>query len=656
MRTRAGWLGVLAVLLCAPSTFGYYLDSGRHFDVRVRAYAQLGILTEDSETPTWDGLAGCATNAQLAKARAITDPAQRQQRLAQLTAGCPPEYSTGDLGQQRNFYNPEFDANLTDFMKWMDGVGGLRFFTPDDLKFRFAWWGFYDGLYDYLNGPWDEHRRTYKTRFSQTDNPATRSKFFNDENKNPRHIYASRNRINELYMDYSHGPVFVRVGRQAISWGEADTIALLDVSNPFDLTLGAPGFFQDVDEARIPLYTLRTTVKLLDNWKALSSLFLDTYLVPGPIDTTVPINPITAGISPFNPDVADPQLSLIAQGQGSSLHTLVVDRLPENTWGNSRWGARLTGVLLRDYTVQGWFFRTFNQAPSPVLLNQSGILLFSQGVTTQVDDRGFRTPVCKKGVTPAGRPCGERAPVVTVLNRALESVVGLAATWFSEPVNGILKAEAELFLGEQAFLPKQNLNPRVQIPGPLRQLIGDNKKYSNAGATANYLRWVIGYDRNFFFRPLNPSNSFILVMSYNSSFNISETGDKDYRTPNAKPGHPNVRNGPIPGTTCQGTASLSNPLCVQIDPHDYEDAYRYEGFMTATVRTEYLHGKLTPQLTVIAGLPGYYAVAPAATYRVTDNLLLSATYLAIVAPDYKAGLGTFRAHDMVQLRMTVQLN
>src|SRR5262249_49950922 len=155
---------------------------------------------------------------------------------------------------------------------------GGSWFSPDDFKFRFAWWGFYDGLYDYLNGPWDEHRRNPNenlgpggstigiTRFSQSDHVGRESYVFNDENKNPRHIYASRNRINELYLDYLKGPVFVRAGRQAISWGESDTIALLDVSNPFDLTLAAPGLFEDVDEARIPLWTLRTTVQLVDNW------------------------------------------------------------------------------------------------------------------------------------------------------------------------------------------------------------------------------------------------------------------------------------------------------------------------------------------------------------------------------------------------------
>ena len=73
------------------------------------------------------------------------------------------------------------------------------------------------------------------------------------------------------------------MGRQTISWGESDTIALLDQSMPFNLTMALPGIFQDIDEARIPLWTLRMNYKLFEDWGPLSGGFLDTYLVPGSI-------------------------------------------------------------------------------------------------------------------------------------------------------------------------------------------------------------------------------------------------------------------------------------------------------------------------------------------------------------------------------------
>src|ERR1700687_3573760 len=95
----------------------------------------------------------------------------------------------------------------------------------------------------------------------------------------PRSIYGNTDRVNELYLSYSKGPFFLRLGRQSISWGESDTIALLDQSNPFDLTLAAPGFFEDIDEARIPLYTARASYNLFDVLGPLSSGFVEAYWV-----------------------------------------------------------------------------------------------------------------------------------------------------------------------------------------------------------------------------------------------------------------------------------------------------------------------------------------------------------------------------------------
>jgi len=635
MRTQAGWigLGLLAVLCFSGSSSAYFLDDARRFDVRLKAYSQLSVMTEDSEE---------LSPEQKAFARSfVPATAPAAQKRAAVLAITPPTYSLGDLAQHRNFYNPEFDANLTDFMQWA---------KADQFKFRFAWWGFYDGVYDYLNPEWADRARSYRTRFSESDNPAGESFTFNDHYKRARTMYGYQSRLNELYFDYTTGPFFIRVGKQAISWGESDSIALLDVQNPFDLSLGAPGFFQDVEEARIPLWTVRSTYKLMDQVGPVSNLFADVYMVPGPIDTTVPKNPIAAGVSPFNPDQSDPYYNIAAQGAfGKNFTTVVVDQLPEKTWANTRWGARLTGLLLRDYTVQGWFFRTFNQAPQPLVTDASAIGIFTKGNGTFVNDRGQKCdPATATG------PCSKKAPAVNILERHMESVVGLAATWFSQPVNGILKWEIEYFIDELGFIPQMNLNPRVQLPAALRT--ADEKQLHNHAPTADYLRWVVGYDRNFFFRPLNPTNSFILVMAYNSSFNLSEKGGMDFRNANTKPGHPSTRNGPMPGNPlCQGPGARRSPICVFIDPHDYEDAYQYEGFLNTTLQTDYLHGLLTPRLTIITDVSGIFGFQPSISYRLNDNVQLGLNYLGIEAPR-KSGLGTFRAHDMVQFRVTAQLN
>ncbi len=596
MRTWARRLGLLVAVTVGgeASSLAYFLDSNRNFDVRLRAYSQLEIMTNDAPT----------TN----------DPTR---------AGWPggsAAYHVGDLASQRNFYNPEFDAKLTDYLRGMNEVPGLSLVTPDELKFHFAWWGFYDGLYDYMDPVWNRNRENLKARFS-----------------------------------------------------ESDDIALLDVQNPYDLTQGAPGFFQDIEEARIPLWTFRSTIKLVDNWDWLSSFFLDSYLVPGPIDTTVPIDPILGGVSPWSPNQTDPQ-GQIPAAQRAAIHQVTVSKLPENTWNNSRWGVRLTGVLFRDYTVQGWFYRTFNQAPSPLILGPPGAAdLGAAGLSTLVDDRGFRVPVCldpntgkplKKptglafalesfGVTPSGRPCSWAAPSVTVLERRLESVVGLSGSWFSPTLNGVVRLEGEYFNHELASIPTENLNPRVQLPAQFNP-----GQKPNRLPTADYLRWVIGYDRFFFFRPLNPSNSFTWVNALHGQWNISQRETQDFRQSSPKPGHPATRFGPQSGCPAK---YLNNPtlqqLCIFVNPKDYVDAYEVDDvFLQSTLQSEYMHGRLLPQFTAIIDVTGLFALNPSLTYRINDNLLAGIQYFSIQATRPNYFLATFVGHDMVQFRLTYQLN
>ncbi|TMB04245.1 MAG: hypothetical protein E6J57_01950 [Deltaproteobacteria bacterium] len=632
MRTWASWLVLgLAVFGAGSSAQAYYLGGNRDFDLRARVYSQLGIMMDNAEKDQ------------------------------------PTRYKIGDLAQHRNFYNPEFDARLTKYMRWTDNVPGLSLLSPDEFKFRFAWWGFYDGIYDYLDPEWNNARKAYKARFAETDNVNKDSFLFNDQNKNPRHVYASRNRINELYLDYTKGRLFTRAGRQAISWGESDDIALLDVTNLFDLTLGVPGLIQDLEEARIPVWALRNTVKMFDDWGALSSGFLDTYVVPGVVDTTVPTDPITAGVSPFNPDVADPQNQVTALGGpavGKLLHLDLVSHQPAMSWANTRWGVRLQSLLLREYTLQGWFYRTFNQAPVPLLSSPGGLNNTRSPsnpngiVPIQIDDRGFRVSQCSKaGFTPDGRPCSKALALVTVLERRLESVGGVSASWFSPALRGVIRTEAEAFVDELAFIPEKNLNPRGAVPGAKNP---DGSPVVNTIPKTDYLRWVIGYDTFFFFRPLNPQNSFVLVTAWHGQWNLLERRGRDFRyLGEQKPGQPATVVGRIPGVAgCEkpGADGKFSILCQKVDPKNFEDQYKFDNqFMQIALQTDYLHGRLEPRLVALLDVTGIFGLAPSVVYRLTDNVLLSANYVAIEG-SRRAGLATFRGHDILQFKVQAQLN
>ena len=123
----------VAVLGTGSVAQAYFLDSTRNFDVRLRAYSQIAVATESSRES-------------------------------------PPSFGAGDFFSHRNFYNPEFDAKLTDYVQWTRGVQGLSLLTPEDFKFHFAWWGFYDGMFDYLAPQWrDALRAVPRTRQSSSD-------------------------------------------------------------------------------------------------------------------------------------------------------------------------------------------------------------------------------------------------------------------------------------------------------------------------------------------------------------------------------------------------------------------------------------------------------------------------------------------------------
>src|SRR5262249_59757321 len=67
-----------------------------------------------------------------------------------------PARGLGQVIEQRNFFNPEFEGRLTRYQSWLD-----------DLSFRMALWGFYDGLYQYETGQYSRSAFSLKGIVSQ---------------------------------------------------------------------------------------------------------------------------------------------------------------------------------------------------------------------------------------------------------------------------------------------------------------------------------------------------------------------------------------------------------------------------------------------------------------------------------------------------------
>lgn len=582
---RARWALVSGLLIATTVRQGgaVYLDEAQNVSLRARIYSEASIRLENSQQDTI------------------------------------PNAKTGQLVAHRNFYNPELEAKLLPFL------GSWATSFADDLSFRVAGWGFYDGVYDYGSGQFNDQARKVNATFGQFSSNTQNSAWFIEgptfnvdalrgtgavknadtfddvfpgyEVQNPRDIYGHRQRVNELYLNYAKGPFFLRLGRQAISWGEADTIALLDQNNPFDVTLGAPGVFQDLDEARIPLWTVRSSMNLFDTLGPLSSGFIEAYLVPGDLDTETGILPILTA-SPYSVRGDDPNKNptLVQACTGLRLcpQFVLFDRRPSKDFNHSRWGVRLQTVVNGSVTLQAWHYTHFPNAPVPL-----------------------KRPPVRLGASQ------NRAQLFIIeTQHKLTHVTGVAASGFAEWIDTIVRGELEYFYNEPSFTPEGNLSI-----GPGKDLLNGVGELEHA----DYIRGELGFDRFFFLRALNPANSFLGLVAFVGSFNLDETPQRDFR----------MNGQQKPGTGGQ-------------DPDDFVQQKAFEGFMQAHLQTDYMHGRLTPQITYIQNLRGTYALQPKLTYRFYDWLLFDLN-LVHIGGEFQQ-LGFFRDRDQLNTRVTFQLN
>jgi hypothetical protein len=270
---------------------------------------------------------------------------------------------------------------------------------------------------------------------------------------------------------------------------------------------------------------------------------------------------------------------------------------------NSRYGFRFQTVIAREHTFSLWFYRTFPSQPVPV----------SRGLT--------RFQTSGEGGIPAGRI----QLFTTETVHKLTSVYGIADSFFLEPIDSIIRMELEYFENEPGFVPQQNLGVGA-VTDPLQILA-----FQGDAAVADILRGELGVDRFFFFRPLNPSNSFTWVSAIVAQYNFDESGAKDFKF-----------------------AGQIKPGEIGDDPDDFVELKEFEAFMQTHLETSYMHGRLTPAVTLIANLRGTHAAIPELHYRWNDSLLFSVKFLYI-GGEYQQ-LGFFRDRDQVSFRATYQIN
>jgi hypothetical protein len=176
-------------------------------------------------------------------------------------------YKTGNLVQHRNFLTLEWRHNINRLTRQAPGVGPLfEFLNFDALDYYLNMREAYDGVYDYgpsgirnmLKGGggatfWDKY---YGRQLPKYPNEFLRANNFQYITQ----INFAEKQVNQIslfewYFNITKGPLFIRIGRQNLSWGETDAFRLLDQINPLDNFFG--GFLVPLDERRVPLSMMR---------------------------------------------------------------------------------------------------------------------------------------------------------------------------------------------------------------------------------------------------------------------------------------------------------------------------------------------------------------------------------------------------------------
>ncbi len=351
-----------------------------------------------------------------------------------------PKVSVGDLVQWRNIAYLEVNHDLKYLMGSIDFLKPLQRWGVE-VKYRIVGRFMYEGVYDV--GP---------QVFRDVED---RDKENIDDFKQAYDLW-------ECYADIGKGPVFFRIGRQNLSWGETDVFRLLDMINPLDTTFG--GIFEDLDDQRIPLWMVRGSYNIGDIGPA-SSLTLEGFWVPGNWDTRVA--PVPPAGTPYAAPLPSAPLPVLVETPGRKM-------------SNSRWGVRMQAVLFDSINLSVAHYQSFMDLPSSILnVKETGGLLPDYSLEVYYDD---------------------------------VQVTGGAMNWWESHLDVVVRAEAAWFWGESVFIPEVNA-PLVPTPIP-----GLALPKQGAKAEKDILRWMIGFDKNLWIRKLNKTQTFLVSMQYFSQY------------------------------------------------------------------------------------------------------------------------------------------
>jgi len=379
----------------------------------------------------------------------------------------------------------------------------------------------------------------------------------------------------EFYVDLSRGPLFLRLGKQNLAWGETDTFRLLDAINPLDNTFGGP--FEDLDDRRIPLWMLRGSYNF-GSIGPISSAMIEAFWVPGNWDASVaPYAPQGTAYAAPIPDTGIRKIQI----------------RPDKRMSNSRWGVRLMGVLGNNLNLTLAHYKTF-----------------------------LDMPAARMGIEPGVEIAIGTSSVFQELIWEDVQITGGSFNYCDPRTDIIWRGEAAWFWDEPIFIPEINI-PFQPLPFGLEIPGVPGIPQSGQVPEKHFLRYMIGFDKYLWIRPLNPRTTFMISGQYFGQW--------------------------IPDYDARQRQLLS----LYPDPLHFAGLKETEHTFTFLARTNYMNGVINPQVVVAYDVRGAWLFMPSIMFLHEPfrfNIQYSGVYGTFT------NFGAFRDRDQISFMFTYLLN
>jgi hypothetical protein len=629
----------MALLITRTPSGAIPLDKDGDIKVGVRTYVNARIGVEN----THQGV--------------IIDPRTSDQS----TSATWPKSNAGHLRQNRFFVEAELKHDLSRLQK--QGVGPFSLlndlpFKVKNLRYGITFRGEGDGLYDW--GPQEYSTARENVRLQQIDPPnalvarkefsaalggplgsAQTTHIVPPVRRHLRGLGTHRERLFQAYLEGNAGDLFVRFGRQILSWGETDGFRLLDNINPLDSSFG--GFLISLDERRVPLDMLRLNY-YLGGFGPFSEVFIEGY---GAIDNRISFIPGTPTGSPWTlPSIGAP-----------SNDTLTILDGPPRNFSHARGGAKLqfnvadaTFALAHYYTYQD--VEALQVVTSGYYLPDSDPRKRQMTLLNAFEDH-----------QPCGQPfasgnnslpdysnqnCGYPAHVFHMAPKV--QVSGITTTFAVPQLYSVVRSELAYFKDQAAFTQGQ-LDPFLfNNPAATGAAAVAARRQTGGIRTRDSINFVLGFDRNQWIRWLNPNQTFFISTQFFYKHIKNAAGSKIYVDKNGD-GKADVNpdrevlplNLDVVNYNFRGTGLKLEPIFVS----NPADQFLHTFFIT----TSYYSGQVSPSFVIFYDWGGALVYQPSLTLS-RDPFRFTVDYSILDSHIYKGGSGVslLKDRDNVQFR------